>query len=145
MNFSFPLQNSQDEFKLFTSKYLEERVHFSFKFTQIHKRYCLSKAKDNTDIESFLKTLWKKEDFTWRDFLYRNKKSWGLQIETRAKGSDFNYTLLKSVCPQFDNFWHFYIEGQNKSVWRIFWAFSDWKFYIVYIDINWEINSSAHK
>jgi hypothetical protein len=53
-----------------SNKYLEEKVIFSFKYTNIHNNYCLSKSKQiKKDIESLYCTLREKEDFTWGTFL----------------------------------------------------------------------------
>jgi hypothetical protein len=82
-----------------------------------------------------------RESFTWWDFLKWKKNKW---IEKEKKDSD-NYKLLKEKCPNLNNFWHFYIENCNSWVWRIFWGYKNNIFYIIFIDINWKINSKAHK
>ena len=130
--------NTNESLSNFSSKNLDKLVIFSFKFIWTHNTYCLSNSKDiKRDLKAFYYTLSTIENMTWRNFFCRLKKE---------KLSSNNYNLLNKNCDACLNwYWHFDLNWATSWVGRIFWWYKDEVFYIIFVDINWKINRSAHK
>ena len=130
------------EFTEWSEKFLDNKVIFSFKYAKTHNQYCILKSRQKRiDLQAVYDTLWEKEDFTWNTFFKKPKSWWWLARESKTSE---NYTFLINECPKLNKFWHFYIKN-NTWIWRIFWWYDNWIFYIIFIDINWKINRNSHK
>lgn len=144
MNFkSYISPVNETSFSEWGEKFLDNNVIFSFKYTKIHNTFCIWKSKAlKQDLQAFYNTLWEKEGYTWNIFFKKPKSSWWLERENTTSS---NYLLMHAECPKLNKFWHFYIKNNSNKVWRIFWWYDYWIFYIIFIDINWKINRKSHK
>ena len=135
MNFksNIPTVNNT-KFNNLSDKFLENKVRFSSKYTEINKKFCILNCSPN-ELQGLYKTLWEKESLTWHKLKSLPRERW-ISIE---KKKNTNHKLLEEINNNFNTFWHIRIKNTN-NVWRIFWWIKNDLFYIILIDIKWKIN-----
>jgi len=116
-----------------SNKFLDYKVRFSFKHTISDRKHCILNCNRN-ELKAIYKTLWEKENLSWQQIqsIPRGK---GISIE---KKDTSNHKMLKSINEEFNTFGHMYIK--NTPLWRIFWWIKNDLFYVILIDIKWNIN-----
>lgn len=131
---NYNLSRQQEKYSALTSKFLENKVRFSLKYTKSTKKHCILKCSKE-ELLWIYKTLGEKEELTWSNFRSLPKKTW---ISIEKKDND-NYKMLKKINSNFSTYGHIRIKIRD-TPWRIFWWLKDDLFYIILIDIKWDIN-----
>lgn len=135
MNLRYKAQLTEEtSLSQLSNKFLENQVRFSFKYTESNRNYCIQNCSRD-ELKSLYKTLWEKENLTWQQI----KSLWRERWVSIEKKDDSNHKMLKKINNSFNTFWHIRIKNTN-DLWRIFWWIEDGLFYIILIDIKWNIN-----
>lgn len=123
----------ETSFSVLSSKYLDNNVRFSLKYTISDKKFCILNCNKD-EVRAIYKTLWEKELLSWQQIQWLPRQKW---ISIEKKDTD-NHKMLKSINPEFNTFGHLYVK--DTQLWRIFWWIKNDLFYILLIDIKWKIN-----